>query len=66
MADFLRHNDETMRSRYGDRWLGFALESLTEQLESAGFVLTGNEQSTVGRQLQLVLLTAEARAARPI
>lgn len=23
VADFLRHNDETMRSRYGDRWLGF-------------------------------------------
>lgn len=66
VADFLRHNDETMRSRYGDRWLGFALESLTAHLHSAGFTLTASEQCAVGRHLQLVLLTAEARNVQPI
>ena len=63
VADFLRHNDETMRSRYGDRWLGFAQDALTEHLHNAGFVLTDSEQCPVGRHLQLVLLTAEARTA---
>ena len=37
VADFLQHHDETMRSRYGDRWLGFDEERLQERLRQAGF-----------------------------
>lgn len=40
VADFLRHNDETMRSRYGDRWLGFNESELAEGLSRAGFTPT--------------------------
>lgn len=64
VTDFLRHHDETMRSRYGDRWLGFAPDSLTAYLEQAGFVLVDSRQCAVGRGLHLLLLTAEARAPR--
>ena len=53
-----------MRSRYGDRWLGFAPDSLTAYLEQAGFVLVDSRQCAVGRGLHLLLLTAEARAPR--
>ena len=59
VADFLRHNDETMRTRYGDRWLGFDEEQLTATLRHTGFRLVRSTRQAVGRQLSLLLLLAE-------
>ena len=61
LADFLSHNDETMRSRYGDHWLGFDEAGLLATLERAGFSPAEPRREAVGRGLTLLLLTATAR-----
>ncbi|MDY3809384.1 metalloregulator ArsR/SmtB family transcription factor [Desulfovibrio sp. PG-178-WT-4] len=61
VADFLRHNDETMRSRYGDRWLGFEENELAAGLEQAGFAILNSARQPVGRGLALLLMEAAAR-----
>lgn len=61
LADFLRHNDEAMRSRYGDHWLGFEEADLLAALEHAGFIPAEPRREPVGRGLTLLLLTATAR-----
>jgi SAM-dependent methyltransferase len=37
VVDFDRHAEELLRSRYGDRWLGFAERDMSEWLSAAGF-----------------------------
>ena len=61
VADFLRHTDETMRSRYGDRWLGFGAEELAESLTAAGFAPLCCSRRPVDHGMTLLLLDAEAR-----
>ena len=61
LADFLSHNDETMRSRYGDHWLGFDEDTLLAALARAGFAAVQSRREPVGRGLTLVLMTATAR-----
>lgn len=58
VADFLRHHDETMRSRYGDRWLGFGEEQIADTLRRAGFHISSCIRQPVDRGLSLLLLTA--------
>jgi ArsR family transcriptional regulator len=58
LADFLLHDNETLRSRYGDRWLGFAPEDLHSWLERAGFTEIGCERHPVNLGLTLLLITA--------
>lgn len=60
IADFLKHNDETMRVRYGDQWLGFTLEELERQLEPENFARVQAQTWPVGRNLSLILMTARA------
>ena len=60
VADFLQHHDETMRSRYGDRWLGFDEERLQERLRQAGFDVLSCTRQAVGRGLFLLLVRARA------
>lgn len=60
VADFLRHTDETMRNRYGDRWLGFDEDGLTADLKAVGFSTLSCTRQPVDRGLTLLLLTAEA------
>ena len=61
VVDFQRHNDETMRSRYGDRWLGFEEHELAAGLEHAGFAILSSARQPVGRGLVLLLMKAAAR-----
>ena len=61
VADFLRHADETMRNRYGDRWLGFDETQLTADLATAGFAVLHCDRKPVDRNMTLLLLSAEAR-----
>ncbi|MBQ3060421.1 MAG: metalloregulator ArsR/SmtB family transcription factor [Desulfovibrio sp.] len=58
VADFLRHEDETMRSRYGDHWLGFEEDELICFIESAGFHILEYTRQPVGRGLTLLLVQA--------
>ncbi|WP_308622052.1 metalloregulator ArsR/SmtB family transcription factor [uncultured Desulfovibrio sp.] len=60
LADFLAHSDETMRSRYGDHWLGFDEATLRASLERAGFRPGPPRREPVGRGLTLLLMTATA------
>ncbi|MHC1790798.1 ArsR/SmtB family transcription factor [Solidesulfovibrio sp.] len=39
VIDFTPHEDEAMRRRFGDRWLGFSREKLAKWLDRAGFTL---------------------------
>lgn len=60
VADFLRHTDETMRNRYGDRWLGFEETELAASLAAAGLTTRNCIRQPVGRNMTLLLLSAEA------
>lgn len=61
VADFQRHADETMRSRYGDRWLGFDERQLGLDLAAAGFAVLHCKHMQVNRNMTMLLLSAEAR-----
>lgn len=37
VAEFERHEDESLRDRFGDRWLGFSAEELTQWMVAADF-----------------------------
>lgn len=58
IADFLRHQDESMRLRYGDHWLGFEREDLEKFLKESCFTMQKTEVCQVGRKLSLILITA--------
>ena len=59
VSDFLRHTDETLRSRYGDHWLGFDCPEIEEAISEAGFEIVKKEISPVGRDLRLFMITAK-------
>lgn len=61
VADFLKHNDEIMRERYHDHWLGFSRGELEEFLSRSGYRLVTYTERRVGRKLALALLTARLR-----
>jgi len=58
LADFLPHANETLRTRYGDRWLGFALDDLCDWLGRAGLRMLESASHEVNLGLTLVVLTA--------
>lgn len=58
LADFLLHDNETLRTRYGDRWLGFSPHDLHVWLERAGFHELSFEEHPVNLGLTLMLITA--------
>lgn len=59
LSEFLRHNDETMRVRYGDHWLGFEKGEISSFLEEAGFELQKISQCVVKNGHALLLVTAK-------
>lgn len=58
LVDFLAHTNETMRTRYGDRWLGFAVEDLRLWLRQSGFQPEREDHVSINLGLDLLLLTA--------
>ena len=58
ITDFNSHNDEGMRSEYGDHWLGFDRETLHAHLTRAGFSLVSSELAPVERGLSLHIIVA--------
>lgn len=61
VADFLQHTDETMRSRYGDHWLGFDEDALAALLTAADFTILHCVRKPVDRGMTLLLLDAMVR-----
>ena len=58
LADFLLHDNEALRTQYGDRWLGFSPDDLHLWLERAGFQELTCEQHRVNLGLTLMVITA--------
>jgi ArsR family transcriptional regulator len=58
VADYLKHESEVMRSRFGDRWLGFDVKEVSGWLESAGFQLMQIEIKPVNLGLEIGLYVA--------
>lgn len=59
IVDFDKHNDEGMRKIYGDRWLGFSKDEITEMLSSHGFELKNFHSFKIQNQLALNLYKSE-------
>ena len=58
LADFHKHEQEMMRSRYGDHWLGFSAEEVQTWLEDAGFRVGGLHHYPVLKDLEVFVYTA--------
>ena len=58
IVDLLPHNDETMRQRFGDVWLGFSRETLEKWLKGSGFAIHSIEQFNLKNRLEGFLLEA--------
>ncbi len=63
VTDFDRHNNESMRLTYGDRWLGFTQEALCSALERAGFALLTVTRLPVEKGLSIHFIQAAPAAA---
>ena len=61
VIDFAPHQDETMRRRFGDRWLGFSREQLAGWLVQSGFALTDWAAYPVNKGLMAARTVAKAR-----
>jgi ArsR family transcriptional regulator len=59
LTDFDRHEDERMRSEYGDLRLGFERETLLSLLVGAGFLVRDTKQAPLERGLVLHLILSE-------
>jgi ubiquinone/menaquinone biosynthesis C-methylase UbiE len=55
VVDFCKHEEEIMRSRYGDRWLGFSTREIELWLEEAGFTIEEQQLFPVRMGLTVVL-----------
>lgn len=60
VADFVTHNNESMRTRYGDRWFGFVPEDLSGWIHEAGFTHIHTQKFTVNLGLELIVATAQS------
>jgi ubiquinone/menaquinone biosynthesis C-methylase UbiE len=59
IADFEKHQDEEMREKYGDRWLGFSTEEIKTYLSDNGFSLTLIESFDMNQSLKLNIYKSE-------
>jgi ArsR family transcriptional regulator len=58
IVDLLTHHQESMRERYGDRWLGFSEIEMKNWLESSGFSIKKMESFDLKKKLKGFLITA--------
>lgn len=64
VTDFDQHELESMRTLYGDRWLGFSREALADGLASAGLIPVSHRLVPVKKGLFLHFMAAEKPALR--
>jgi len=63
VADFLKHDNESLRERMGDRWLGFTPAQIAAWLAEAGFALSGTQtiQAQNGMEVGIYVATKHQR-----
>ncbi len=61
VVDLLNHRWETMRERYGDRWLGFSREDMEKWLKTGGFVLKKIKFFDLKKNLKGFIITSVKR-----
>ena len=59
IAELNKHQDETMRKTYGDRWLGFHPDEIKTFLHSAGMTLQDMQSCPIGQELAINLFKSE-------
>ncbi|GAB7079535.1 ArsR/SmtB family transcription factor [Megalodesulfovibrio paquesii] len=65
VVEFARHEHEAMRKKYGDRWLGFALEELAAWCGEAGFVIASTTSRPLPHGLGLLRVIARKSEHNP-
>lgn len=61
VVDFRPHANETLRTRFGDRWLGFSPTDLECWLQKAGFEPATRTEHPINLGLTLMLITARRK-----
>ena len=61
LADFHKHEQEIMRSRYGDHWLGFEPGEIESMLSDAGFRIEEQHQYAVRKGLKVLLYRSRSK-----
>ena len=59
VTDFLKHNDESLRTRFGDRRLGFTPEDIEKMLSESGFTLEKHRTYPLQNGLSILLYSAK-------
>ncbi|WP_462323803.1 ArsR/SmtB family transcription factor [Desulfoplanes sp.] len=59
LVDFMLHGNESMRTDYGDRWLGFAEDEVRAWLDRAGFSLLALDAFPVNKGLVVNIFKAK-------
>ncbi|MDR2051379.1 MAG: metalloregulator ArsR/SmtB family transcription factor [Deltaproteobacteria bacterium] len=62
ISEFDRHNEESLRTDYGDLWLGFDAEALERFLLRAGFKLASSTSHPVEKGLHIHIFQARPNA----
>ncbi len=55
IVDFEKHDDESLRQIYGDRWLGFSKDEILSFLKPNGFTMVEDRSFEIGKNLTLNL-----------
>jgi ubiquinone/menaquinone biosynthesis C-methylase UbiE len=58
IVDLLKHSNEIMRTKYGDRWLGFEKYEIKSWLDKADFSIKENSEFEIQNDLKLNLYLA--------
>jgi len=61
IADFDKHTDETMREKYGDRWLGFSKDEIQAILNNSGFEVVTIKTFQLQQSIQLNVTIARKK-----
>jgi len=59
IVDFQQHDLEIMRIKYGDRWLGFDIDTIKKQLGISGFKVRSQDIQPVEKGLSLFFILLE-------
>jgi ubiquinone/menaquinone biosynthesis C-methylase UbiE/DNA-binding transcriptional ArsR family regulator len=58
IVDFSKHSSEQMRTKYGDRWLGFEAHEIIKWLKDAKFVVNDKAEFDIQNGLKVILFSA--------
>lgn len=59
LAELAKHNQESARERYGDRWLGFTRDTIYQWLETCCFQIQEEKEFLLKQQLKLIMYIAK-------